>query len=72
MQRPMPGRRAEPVTAVGRDAPSAETQLTRAFVSVAIGLLLALWALRPICQKPGMHTMLPEFRALAGIPTLVI
>lgn len=72
MQRHMPSRRAEPVTAVGRDAPCADTRLTRAFVAVAIGLLLALWALRPICQKPSVHSMLPEFRALAGIPTLVI
>ena len=72
MRLPMAGRRAEPVVAAGRDRPAADARLTRAFVAVAIGLMLALWALRPICQKPGVHTMLPEFRALAGIHTLVI
>jgi hypothetical protein len=57
---------------MGRDEPAADTQLTRAVVAVAIGLLLALWVLRPVCQEPSVNTMLPEFRALAGIPTLVI
>jgi hypothetical protein len=68
----MTRRRAEPVTAAGRHGPAADAQLTRAFVAVAIGLRLALWALRPIGQEPNVHAMLPEFRALAGIPTLVI
>jgi len=68
----MPCRKADPVAAAGRDGRAADARLTRAFVALAIGLMLALWVLRPICQKPSAHTMLPEFRALAGIPTLVI
>jgi hypothetical protein len=44
----------------------------RAFIAVAAGMLLAIWVLRPICNNPSVRTMLPEHRALAGIPTLVI
>ena len=72
MPAPMPTRRAEPVTATRRDEPAAGAQLTRAFVAVAIVLLLALWALSPACNRPSVHGMLPEFRPLAGIPSLVI
>ena len=49
-----------------------DVQLTRAFVAVAIGLLLAIWVLRPICVSPNVRTALPELRALSGVPTLVI
>jgi hypothetical protein len=68
----MPNRRAEPLAVMGRDDSPADVQLTRAFVAVAVGLLLALWVLAPECVQPGFSSMLPEFRALAGIPTLVI
>ncbi len=68
----MPNPRAEPVAAMGcGDSPS-EVQLTRAFIAVALGLLIALWVLRPACTRPDVRTMLPELRALAGIQTLVI
>ena len=40
--------------------------------TVAAGLLLALWILAPECASPTVHALLPEFRALAGIRTLVI
>ena len=68
----MPNRRAEALAAMGRDDSPADVQLTRAFIAVALGLLLALWVLAPECTAPGVNTILPEFRALAGIPTLVI
>ena len=68
----MPNRRAEPLAAMGRDDSPADAQLTRAFVAVAVGLLLALWVLAPDCTRPDVNSLLPEFRALAGIPTLVI
>jgi hypothetical protein len=57
---------------VGRDKPDADALLTRAFVAVAVGLLLALWVLGPDCHESSARPTLPEFRALAGIPTLVI
>ncbi len=68
----MPNRRAEPIAAMGRDDSPADVQLTRAFVAVAVGLLLALWVLVPECASQDVNVLLPEFRALAGIPTLVI
>lgn len=72
MRRPMPNRRAETLAAVGRDESPADVQLTRAFIAVAVGLLLALWVLRPLCACPNVRTALPELRAIAGVPTLVI
>ncbi len=68
----MPNRRAEPLAAMGRDDSPADLQMTRAFIAVALGLLLALWVLAPECATPDAKTLMPEFRALAGIPTLVI
>ena len=68
----MPNRRAETCAAVGRDESPADVQLTRAFIAVAVGLLLALWVLRPLCANPNVRTALPELRAIAGVPTLVI
>lgn len=68
----MPNRRAEPVAAMGRDDLPADVQMTRAFIAVALGLLLALWVLAPECATADVKSMMPEFRALAGIPTLVI
>ena len=72
MRRPMLNRRVDSSAAVGRDESPADVQLTRAFVAVAIGLLLAIWVLRPICANPNVRTALPELRALSGVPTLVI
>ncbi len=72
MRSPMPNRRAETVTAVGRDESPADVQMTRAFIAVAAGLLLAFWVLRPLCANPNVRTALPEQRALSGIRTLVI
>ena len=57
---------------MGRDNPPADVQLMRAFIAVALGLTFAFFLLRPICDQPSVRTLLPEFRALAGIPTLVI
>ena len=57
---------------MGRDDSPADVQLTRAFIAVALGLVLALWVLSPGCVDPSVRTLLPEFRALAGIPSLVI
>ena len=68
----MPTRRAEPTAAVGREDSPSEVQMTRAFIAVALGLMLALWMLRPQCVNPGVSAMLPEFRKLTGIPSLVI
>jgi len=68
----MPNRRAETLAAVGRDESPADVQLTRAFIAVAVGMLLALWVLRPLCAYPNVRTALPELRAIAGVPTLVI
>jgi hypothetical protein len=68
----MPARRAEAPAAASRDAVSADAQIMRAFIAVAAGLLLAFWALRPLCADPNVRTMLPEHRVLAGLPALVI
>jgi ABC-type phosphate transport system permease subunit len=65
-------RRAEGAAAVGREAAPADTQLTRAFIAVALGLLFAFCLLGPICDSPSVRTLLPELRQLAGIPSLVI
>jgi hypothetical protein len=74
MRSAMPNRRAETETgaAVGRDESPREVQMTRAFIAVAAGLLLAFWMLRPLCANPNVRTALPEQRALSGIRTLVI
>jgi hypothetical protein len=72
MPRPMPNRRAEADAAQGRSGTVTEVQVTRACIAVAVGLLLALWVLRPACMSPNVRTALPELRALGGVPTLVI
>ena len=72
MHRSMPTRRAEPTAAVGREDSPSEVQMTRAFIAVALGLMLALWMLRTQCVNPSVSAMLPEFRKLTGIPSLVI
>jgi hypothetical protein len=65
-------RRAETGTAVGRDETPADVQMSRAFVAVALGLVLAFVLLRPVVDAPNLRTRLPELRAVAGIPCLVI
>ncbi len=72
MRRPMSNRRSEPPARGGRESVVTEAQVTRACIAVAVGLLLALWLLRPACTTPNVRTALPELRALGGIPTLVI
>jgi hypothetical protein len=57
---------------MGGDESPGDTQMTRAFIAVAVGLLLAFWMLIPECASPSVHALLPEFRALAGVRTLVI
>jgi hypothetical protein len=57
---------------VGRDESPSEVQIMRAFIAVAVGILLAIWVLRPLCSTPNVRTALPEQRALSGIRTLVI
>ena len=54
MHRSMPTRRAEPTAAVGREDSPSEVQMTRAFIAVALGLMLALWMLRPQCVNPSV------------------
>ena len=72
MRPAMPTRRAETATAVGRDESPSEVQIMRAFIAVAVGILLTMWVLRPLCSTPNVRTALPEQRALSGIQTLVI
>lgn len=57
---------------MGRPDSPADTQLSRALVAVALGLVLALSLLRPIVEVPGVRAVLPELRAVAGVPCLVI
>ena len=72
MRPTMPTRRAETATAVGRDESSSDVQIVRAIIAVAVGILLTIWVLRPLCSTPNVRTALPEQRALSGIQTLVI
>ena len=57
---------------MSRDESSADLQLTRAFIAVAVGLVVALSMLRPAVDVPNVRTLLPELRAVAGVPCLVI
>ena len=72
MRPSMPTRRAETATAVGRDESPSDVQIMRAFIAVAVGILLTIWVLRPLCSTPNVRTALPEQRALSGIQSLVI
>ena len=72
MRPAMPTRRAETATAVGRDESPSEVQIMRAFIAVAVGILLTIWVLRPLCSTPNVRTAHPEQRALSGIQTRVI
>ena len=57
---------------MGRDHAPADVQWTRALIAVALGLLFACSVLRPVVDSPSVRTLLPELRAVAGIPCLVI
>lgn len=57
---------------MGRDTPPADVQITRAFIAVVLGLALAVWLMRPLCDYPSARALLPELRVLSGIPSLVI
>jgi hypothetical protein len=57
---------------MGRADTPADVQLSRALIAVALGLALALGLLHPIVEVPGVRAVLPELRAVAGIPCLVI
>jgi hypothetical protein len=50
----------------------ADLQWTRALIAVALGLLFACSVLRPAVDSPNVRTLLPELRAVSGIPCLVI
>jgi hypothetical protein len=56
---------------MGRDDSPADAQITRAFIAVALGLMLAFWVLRPACVDPGVRALPPELRLLADISFLV-
>jgi len=57
---------------VGRGAAPSDDQMTRVFIAVVIGLVFGLCLLKPYCNSPSVRTVLPEFRVLAGVPSLVI
>ena len=53
------------------DAP-ADVQWARALTAVVLGLVLACAAMREMACTPHLRTASPEFRILAGVPSLVI
>jgi len=53
------------------DAP-ADVQLARVLIAVVSGLVFAIGVLRPAVDVPSVRTLLPELRALAAVPSLVI
>lgn len=57
---------------MSRDDAPADVQLARALGAVVLGLVLALGVLRPAVDVPSVRTLLPELRAVAGVPCLVI
>lgn len=57
---------------MGRADDPADVQWTRALIAVALGLLFTCSVLRPAADSPNVRTLLPELRAVAGIPCLVI
>jgi hypothetical protein len=68
----MPTTRAEAAAAVSREDTPADIQLSRALIAVVLGLVFALSVLRPVVDVPSVRTLLPELRAVAGVPCLVI
>ncbi len=57
---------------MSRDDAPADVQLARALVAVVLGLVFAVGMLRPAVEVPSVRTLLPELRAVAGVPCLVI
>ncbi|HEY7754458.1 MAG TPA: hypothetical protein VH856_11655 [Steroidobacteraceae bacterium] len=57
---------------MGREVMPADIQWARALTAVVLGLLLAGAAVREVACTPNLRTIAPEFRALTGIPSLVI
>lgn len=57
---------------MSRDEAPADVQLARTLVAVVLGLMFALGMLRPAVDVPSLRTLLPELRAVAGVPCLVI
>jgi hypothetical protein len=57
---------------VSREDTPADIQLSRALIAVVLGLVFALSVLRPVVDVPSVRTLLPELRAVAGVPCLVI
>lgn len=57
---------------MSRDDTPADVQLVRALVAAVLGLVLAIGVLRPAVDVPSVRTLLPELRAVAGVPCLVI
>lgn len=68
----MPVHRAEASAAVGNEQSPADVQWARALAAVVLGFLLAGAAMRDVVCAPDLRTVAPEFRALAGVPSLVI
>ncbi|MGE0031311.1 MAG: hypothetical protein AB7P94_17510 [Steroidobacteraceae bacterium] len=57
---------------MSRDEAPADVQLARALIAVVLGVVFALSVLRPAVDVPSVRTLLPELRAVAGVPCLVI
>ena len=57
---------------MSRDEAPADVQRARALIAVVLGLVFALSVLRPAVDVPNVRTLLPELRAVAGVPCLVI
>lgn len=57
---------------MGREDAPADIQWARALTAVVLGLVLACAAMRDVACVPNPRTAAPEFRALAGVPSLVI
>lgn len=57
---------------MGREESPADVQWARALGAVVLGLLLAGAAMRDVVCGTNLRTVAPEFRALSGVPSLVI
>jgi hypothetical protein len=57
---------------VDREGGPADIQWARALAAVVLGLVLACAAVRKVACVPTLWSVAPEFRALAGVPSLVI
>jgi hypothetical protein len=57
---------------MSRGDAAADVQLARVLIAVVSGFVFAIGVLRPAVDVPSVRTLVPELRALAGIPCLVI